>query len=405
LRITCANSKTRNSRPITAAILTAGCRLNQSESDALRQKLLQQGVRLVRSPEDADVCYVNTCTVTAAADRSSVQLVRRARRGCGRVVVLGCMAERDPDRVLAVGATEAWPNARKQQELAGSTPAPVRSRALLKVQDGCPRRCAYCVVSGLRGTPWSMPAATAVRQFLRLAEQGFNEVVLTGLNLGLYDSDETRLDGLIKQLLAAVPGPRIRIGSIEPDTVGPGLVAVLREPRVCAHLHLPLQSGDDVILQRMHRPYAVSGYRQLVESLRTARPDINIGADVIAGFPGETDASFELTMEFLQQVPVTYLHAFAYSPRPGTVAEPGPRLPSAVVKDRVHRLRAFSAARRAAYERGFAGSVRPAIVEAGTSALTDNYIKVRLTCGPVRPKTLVNLRLEADGDRLTGRPI
>jgi threonylcarbamoyladenosine tRNA methylthiotransferase MtaB len=359
----------------------------------------------VRSPGDADVCYVNTCTVTAAADRSSVQIVRRARRACGRVIALGCLAERDPERLRAAEATEVWSNARKQQELADAAPKPVRSRALLKVQDGCPRRCAYCVVSGLRGSPWSMPVAKALERFCRLAAQGFNEIVLTGLNLGLYESDGTRLHGLIRQLLAAVPGPRIRIGSIEPDTVGSELIGVLENPRVCAHTHLPLQSGDDGILQAMHRPYSTADYRRLVDSLRSARPDINIGADVIAGFPGETDASFERTVKFLEQTPVTYLHAFAYSPRPGTPAGAERRPPAAAVKERVRRLRAFSASRRAAYESGFAGSVRPAVVETGSSALTDNYIRVKLPGSSPPPGVLVDLRLEPAGDGLSGRPI
>jgi threonylcarbamoyladenosine tRNA methylthiotransferase MtaB len=167
-------------------------------------------------------------------------------------------------------------------------------------------------------------------------------------------------------------------------------------------MHLPLQSGDDDILQAMRRPYATAHYRRLVDSLRAARPDVNIGADVIAGFPGETDASFERTMEFLERTPVTYLHAFAYSPRPGTPAGAERRPPTTAVKERVRRLRAFSASRRAAYESGFAGSVRPAVVETGRSALTDNYIRVKLTGSSPTPGALVDLRLEPGGDQLSG---
>ena len=189
----------------TAAIITAGCRLNQSESDALRHRLALQGVTVVESPEEADTCYINTCTVTAQADRSSIQLIRRACRAEGRprVVVLGCLAERSPEQVHGIaGVTEIWTNERKQAEIAGVDPTSVRSRAILKVQDGCDRRCSYCVVSWLRGEPRSVPALTVREQFERLLASGFHEVVLTGLNLGTYRDGSTTLAGLLDKCLS-----------------------------------------------------------------------------------------------------------------------------------------------------------------------------------------------------------
>jgi threonylcarbamoyladenosine tRNA methylthiotransferase MtaB len=386
-------------------VLTTGCRLNQSESDALRHKLLLQGVRLVAEPSQADVCYVNTCTVTAAADRSSMQQLHRARRACPRVVALGCLAERDPDRLRAAGADEVWPNASRQRALAGCRPAPARSRALLKVQDGCGRRCAYCVVSGLRGRPWSLPVPAALAQFQSLAGDGFGEVVLTGLNLGSYESEGTDLAGLVRSLLH-IPGPRIRIGSVEPDSVTDWFIALVAEPRVCPHVHLPLQSGDDAILQAMHRPYRTDDYRRAVERLRRVRPDINIGADVIAGFPGETDASFERTLDVLARTPVSYLHAFGYSPRPGTEAALLPDRPApAAVRARVRRLRDLSTGRRREYGLRFLGQTRTAVIESTRSCLTDNYLSLPLAAATARRGALADVLIEARDGRLAGRLI
>ena len=404
MKTTCASSSPKSNRPATAAILTTGCRLNQSESDALRQQLLLQGVRIVADPADADVCYVNTCTVTAAADRSSMQLLHRARRAAAHVVALGCLAERDPERLQAAGADETWTNDHKQEQLAGITPLPERSRALLKVQDGCRRRCSYCAVSGLRGEPKSLPVADALRQFDDLTGSGFNEVVLTGLNLGTYDDAGTTLTGLVARLLERPGAARIRIGSIEPDTVGDELIRLLSHPRLCPHLHLPLQSGDDVVLHAMRRPYASSDYERLVARVRTACPDCSIGADVIAGFPGEDDAAFDRTLELVERTQLSYLHAFTFSARPGTDAACGAAIPVAMARYRVHRLRAVSENHRQAFERRFIGTVRRAIVETPRSALTDNYLRLDVNGRGLARGDLVPLLVQRTDGRLSGDP-
>ena len=404
MKTTCASSSPRSNRPATAAILTTGCRLNQSESDALRQQLLLQGVRIVADPADADVCYVNTCTVTAAADRSSMQLLHRARRAATRVIALGCLAERDPERLRAAGADETWTNRHKQQQLAGITPLPVRSRALLKVQDGCRRRCSYCAVSGLRGEPRSLPVADALRQFDELASQGFNEVVLTGLNLGTYDDAGTTLAGLVVRMLERPGAARIRIGSIEPDTVGDDLIRLLSHPRLCPHLHLPLQSGDDAVLDAMRRPYTRADYERLVARIRHVCPDSCIGADVIAGFPGEDDDAFNRTLALIERAQLSYLHAFTFSARPGTDAARGATIPVTVARDRVRRLRAVSENHRQAFERRFVGTVRRAIIETPRSALTDNYLRLDVNGGGLARGSLVPLQVERAGDRLSGHP-
>jgi threonylcarbamoyladenosine tRNA methylthiotransferase MtaB len=392
----------------TAAILTAGCRLNQSESDALRHRLALQGVTIVESPDEADTVYVNTCTVTGQADRSSTQLIRRACRAerGPRVVVLGCLAQRSPEQVSRIaGVAEVWSNEKKQAEIAGIGPAPVRSRAILKVQDGCDRRCSYCVVSGLRGEPCSVPVAEVRDRFEQLLAGGFHEVVLTGLNLGTYRDGGATLAGLLEKLLEGCRDARIRLASLEPDTFDDALVSIIADNRICPHFHIPLQSGDDAVLARMDRRYEAADFGRLVERIIRARPDANFGTDVIVGFPGETDESFQRTREFLAHTPVGYLHVFPFSLRPGTAQTCGEPVRSEAARERVAELRAFSDRRRREYQARFVGTARPSIVETTRTALTDNYLRLGLTCaGRVEPRALVSLRIGQDGAALTGGP-
>ena len=393
----------------TAAILTAGCRLNQSESDALRHRLALQGVTIVDSPEQADTCYINTCTVTAQADRSSTQLIRRACRAAGRprVVVLGCLAERSAEQVLRVaGVSEVWSNERKQAEIADVDPTPVRSRAILKVQDGCSNRCAYCVVSGLRGKPRSVPAPEAFERFERLLARGFHEVVLTGLNLGTYRDRDTTLAGLLTGLLDRCRNARVRLASIEPDTVDDALIGLMTDRRVCPHLHLPLQSGDDRMLAGMNRRYRAVDFVRLVERVLEVRPETSIGADVIVGFPGETDESYETTRRLLADTAVAYLHVFSYSPRPGTPGACRRRTASTqVVRERVAELRAFSESRRQEYQARFVGTVRQAVVETSRTGLTDNFLRLCLVgASRLKPRALADVRVGQEGASLTGSP-
>lgn len=392
----------------TAAILTAGCRLNQSESDALRHHLMLQGVAIVESLEEADTVYVNTCTVTGQADRSSKQLVRRACRAKRRprVVVLGCLAERSPEQIRSIeGVAEVWSNEKKQTQISDIDPTPARSRAILKVQDGCDRRCTYCVVSGLRGEPRSVPAPVVLRQFEQLLAGGFHEVVLTGLNLGTYRDGGTSLAGLLDRLIGVCRDARIRLASVEPDTFDDALVAAISDRRVCPHFHIPLQSGDDAELARMNRRYRVAQFGELVERIRAARPDVNLGTDLIVGFPGGSDESYLRTRRFLDEFPVGYLHVFSYSHRPGTERVSPGGAAGATVRERVGELRAFSARRRQEYQARFVGTIRPSVVESARVALTDNYLRLKLTCsGRLEPRALVSLRIGREGADLTGSP-
>lgn len=369
-----------------------------------------RGVTIVESSEEADTCYVNTCTVTAHADRSSTQLVRQACRSerSPRVVVLGCLAERSAEQVRRIaGVSEVWSNERKQAEIAGIDPLPVRSRAILKVQDGCSNRCSYCVVSGLRGEPRSVPAQDVQARFERLLAGGFHEVVLTGLNLGNYRDGRTTLAGLLAVLLDRCRDARVRLASIEPDTVDDALIGLMADPRVCPHLHIPLQSADDAVLAAMNRRYRAADFARLVERVLEARPETNVGTDVIVGFPGETSQSHQTTRRFLATIPVGYLHVFSYSPRPGTAgACRRGTAAGQVVRERVAELRAFSDRRRQEYQARFVGAVRHAVVETSRIALTDNYLRLRLVGGSgLEPKALAEVRIGQEDAGLTGSAI
>ena len=391
-----------------AAILTVGCRLNQSESDALRSRLREQGIALVVDPAEADRCYINTCTVTSAADRSSVQLIRRVARLRPKpeVVVVGCLSERDPERLARIdGVDEVWSNRTKQSVIEGVCPSTSRSRVWLKVQDGCDYGCAYCVVSRLRSRPRSLPPEMVVEQFADLVAEGFGEVVLTGLNLGTYGCDRgTDLASLLDRLLALTGRFRIRLASLEPDTIGARLVERLGDNRVCPHFHLPLQSGDDRVLERMGRRYSVRRFGDTLSAIRDVRPDACVGLDVICGLPGEDDGSYECGRDRITALEPAYLHVFRFSPRPGTVAAGMPGIPEREqAAARVRQMRSLSSGLMVRYSQRFDGDVRQAIAEDSRTALTDNYLRLelRLDCPPP-PRSLVSVRVRMDRGRLRG---
>ncbi|MEO0021560.1 MAG: radical SAM protein [candidate division WOR-3 bacterium] len=396
----------------TACIATVGCRLNQAESDLLRGWLQTQGFRLVNdSGATPDLCFVNTCAVTANAEKSSLALIRSV---CSlnpkpRVIVFGCLPVRAPELLKNIpGIDEIWTAEEKKSRLEDTLPAPVRSRALLKVQDGCDRTCSFCIVRQLRGAPAAVQPEKVLSQFQHLRQSGYQEIVLTGLNLGRYESGNCNLARLL-QLLLAQPGRfRLRLASIEPDLFTDELLTVIADPRICSHFHIPLQSGDDRLLAAMDRRYRTADYARLINKILQVKPDACIGADVIVGYPGEDELSFTRTLNFLNSLPLHYLHVFPYSPRPGTRAfELGDPVPKPVKQHRVQLLRHWSDRRRQAYARRFISTVREAVLEPDGRALTDNYL--RLTCEPLPAEIpagrLVRLVLKPDEDRLAGTVI
>lgn len=437
---------------------TLGCRLNQHDTAAMRAALGAAGWGEARAGEAPDVVVVNTCTVTARADQEARQLIRRLAREHprARLVVTGCYAQRAPGEVAAIeGVADVIGTAERERiaerlgppgaasEAAGSppmragsaaataasaaiavapararrpfaspdaAPAPIafgRTRALLKVQDGCDAFCAYCVVPYVRGRGRSLPIPDATAQARRLLAAGFHEIVLTGADLGAYGKDLGGGGGLaelIEAILALGPDHRVRISSIEPNKVDPALVAMAgADPRLCRHFHLPLQSGSAAVLRAMRRPYTPRAYARLVERL-AARGPMAIGADVIVGFPGEGDAEFEETLRFVEGLPITHLHVFRYSPRPETrAALEEARAGVAASRERSERLRALAAARRDAFHESLVGAVLPAIAEGAPApegacvAMTDLYAPVRIPRRPAH-RGIVPVRVGAFRD-------
>jgi threonylcarbamoyladenosine tRNA methylthiotransferase MtaB len=412
-------------RPPSVAFATLGCRLNQVDSHELAARLEERGFRTVALDERADVVVVNTCAVTGRAEVSDRQAIRRAARGHpgARIVVTGCWAQIDAGAVAAlrevdavvgnadkdalpdvvegllapVPAAGARPATVRVSDIARArvlAPAPVapwrpRSRAFLKVQEGCQHRCAFCVVPRARGVSRSLEPGAVLEQAARLVQLGHAEIVLTGVDLGHYGADltpRTSLAALVRAL-GDVRGLRwVRLSSVLPAYFTEELIDVVTgSPVVAPHLHVPLQSGSDRVLRRMRRPYSVRMYRRLVERLAAARPRLGLGADVIVGFPGETDDDFGATLGLAEALPFSYLHVFGYSDRPGTEAAAlAGHVDARTIARRGHVLRAHAEARSLAFRRAMVGLVEEVVVletrdrATGTlTGLTGNYVEVR----------------------------
>jgi threonylcarbamoyladenosine tRNA methylthiotransferase MtaB len=432
---------------VTVAFATLGCRLNQSDTSEVQALLEAEGFRTVPFETPAEVYVINTCTVTARADYSDRQTIRRAiaRNPDAVVVVTGCYAQTNPqavagipgvDLVLGTQDRHALPDllhqARKRvrplvrvsdvSEARTLSAVPVRgaapghTRAFLKVQDGCQHRCSFCIVPFARGGSRSQAVEVVVEQVESLVSAGHVEVVLTGVDLGHYGWDlrpRTTLAALVKRLLDVRGLGWLRLSSVLPAYFTEELIElVVGERRICRHLHIPLQSGADRVLRAMRRPYTVRMYRTLVERLAAAIPGLGLGADVIAGFPGETDAELEATAALVEALPLSYLHAFSYSDRRGTevARAEAPRVPSGTIRQRTARLRALGAAKQEAFRRAQLGQVVPVLVlerrERGTGrlvGLTDNYVEIVFTGPESLARRLARVRVSGQGrERLEG---
>ena len=358
------------------SVVTVGCKANFADSAAILTHAARAGFDVVEAGASADVLFINSCTVTRRADRDCRALARRLRREHPDAVLVmtGCFAETTPEARAAVPEVDHWLGIREPsalpellRSLAGDA-APSdedlpdfaadrllgHSRVFLKVQDGCDAACAYCVVPRARGAGRSLPRREVVERAVRAENDGAREIVLTGIHAGRYGADRGERDGLavlVEVLLQATSRCRFRLGSVEPREITSALVSLLsRQPRLCPHLHVPLQSGSDSVLLRMRRPYTAKQYRERLVLLAAEVPGIRLGADVIAGFPGETPDDFEETMRLIRDTPLSYLHAFPYSPRAGTEsAEWADDVTAAEKTRRVARLRAADAAMRKGY--------------------------------------------------------
>ena len=407
-----------------------GCRATQADGAALESMLEQRGLSSAAEARSADLVVLNTCTVTANADADVRSMVRSVHRDnpTAQILLTGCYAQRAPEELAALpGVTWVVGNSHKTQipdiVAESLTPfhgqihvgdifaqhdflsAPIedaagdRARPNLKIQDGCNNRCSFCIIPFVRGRSRSMPVDQVMDQVRHLS-QNYREVVLSGINLGRWGREPgqtLRLAGLVRRILDETTMERVRLSSVEPMDFSDDLLGLMADsPRIARHVHAPLQSGSDTVLRRMHRKYRPRHYADRVTKARTLMPDAAIGADVMVGFPGETDAEFAETFRFIDELPFTYLHVFTYSARPGTPAAEAPeQVPMPVRKQRNRELRELADRKNLAFRQRFVG--RPLSVVTlghGNMALSSNYLKVELL-RPATDNLLVNVPIGA----------
>jgi threonylcarbamoyladenosine tRNA methylthiotransferase MtaB len=390
------------------SIHTLGCKVNFAEMEHLGDRLARAGFTVSESDEDAEICVINSCTVTAQADRKLRTMVHglRRRHPEAHLVLTGCHVDNPNPRVSAVPDVDvSFPNSRKGEifdylasnfepaATVGSTTF-VRSRFFLKVQDGCDHRCTYCIVWRTRGVSRSEAEAALIDRAQQAVAEGYGEIVLTGVDLGAFGRDRgQRFAPFVQRLLEAITPARLRLSSINANDITPDLVELTGATRFCRHLHIPLQSGSDRILKRMGRLYRRRDYLEVVAAIRQQSPEIAITADVIVGFPGETDEDFADTQSIARDAGLTGMHVFRYSPRAGTSA---PRLGLPVEdplsRERSHRLQIQADAQRRTYEARFIDRDLEVIWDRRLPhqmrGLSDNYITVR---APQRDQTLGSL--------------
>jgi threonylcarbamoyladenosine tRNA methylthiotransferase MtaB len=456
-------SRCYNTTVSTFYLENFGCRATQADGAAIERQLAQQGMDRASAASEAEVVILNTCTVTAAADQDARAAIRRIQRenpGC-RIVVTGCYAQRAPQEIAALpGVSAVVGNSHKQRvaEVAAGThtapgfvplcdinransdglastlvgdifahtelmAAPVfdadlaseRTRPNLKVQDGCDNRCSFCVIPYVRGQSRSLRLEKVLEEVTGLVALGYREVVISGINLGRWGRDLTRgvrFEDLVRAILSHTSLQRLRLSSIEPMDWSEELIELAAtSPRIAKHAHVPMQSGSDRVLRLMHRKYRPWHYADRIHRIREAMPDAAIGADVMVGFPGETDGDFDQTRRMVEELPFTYLHVFTYSPRPGTPAATMPnQVPVHVARARNRVLRELAAAKKLAFQKSFVGKSIQAItlgVFDGdyTESLTDNYLKLRLG-GQHAPNQWLSAQVEeVHGGALLGSAI
>jgi threonylcarbamoyladenosine tRNA methylthiotransferase MtaB len=406
-----------------------GCRASQADGAAIESALLREGLPAAASSSEAELVVLNSCTVTSSADEDVRSTIHRVHRDnpAARILVTGCYAQRAPEE-LAVLPGVYWVvgNSHKARipeivsESPCYTPAPYhgqihvgdifsqhdflsatvedaagdRTRPNLKIQDGCNNRCSFCIIPFVRGRSRSLPADQVVGQVRDLAAR-YREVVLSGINLGRWGREPhgtLRLADLIRRLLNETPIERLRLSSIEPMDWSDDLLRLAAtSPRIAKHVHAPLQSGSDGVLRRMHRKYRPRHYADRVLKARQWMPDSGIGADVMTGFPAETDAEFEETRAFIASLPFTYLHVFTYSERPGTPAAAGRQVPMEVRRDRNRVLRELAAQKNLEFRRRMLGRTL-SVVTLSDGALSDNFLKVDLAT-PREKNQLIDVKI------------
>jgi threonylcarbamoyladenosine tRNA methylthiotransferase MtaB len=428
------------------SIKTLGCKVNQFESETLEQALFDQGYRQAGGNEAADICIINTCTVTQKASMQSRQAIRQAIRANpgARILVTGCYAQTEPEAIQSIAGVhdivghgdksripgilfmaEAGKSASAEKRIAADCrPLTLtvndqrstlpefhlqrnhsRTRPFLKIQDGCDAFCAYCIVPYARGRSRSLPMKAVLEAIGRLKADGIHEIVLTGIHIGHYGLDlkpKTCLTDLLAAIERTALMERIRISSIEPAEVSDELIDRVAGSQVfCRHFHIPLQSGDNDVLKRMNRPYTRELFQNLVLKIHDRIPDAAIGADVLVGFPGESDAAFDQTFSLIESLPITYLHVFPFSPRKGTPAHGfSNHVPHATVKTRCSALRTLGKAKKKSFYRCHIGKEAEILIEGIRDessgllkGLTSNYIPVMVEGKDHLRNTLAKARI------------
>jgi threonylcarbamoyladenosine tRNA methylthiotransferase MtaB len=429
-------------------IKTLGCKVNRSESDNLAAVLRQKGLFELQtdpgrasSPPASDhvcVCVINTCTVTEKASMQSRQAIRQAIRAYprARIIVTGCYAQTEPGDILKIeGVSRVVPQQEKQSLLeavfqSSDTPLPPppfpwsdvnafspeetrgdRTRAVLKVQDGCNSHCTYCIVPRARGKNRSMPEARVISNLHGLERAGYQEVVLSGIHLGNYGLDFSPPSSLMA-LLEKIEGlnimKRVRLSSIEPGELSNDIIDFVAQSNTfCRHFHIPLQSGDNDVLRKMGRFYSRSFFRDLVQTVHARIPDAAIGVDVLVGFPGESDAAFENTFELIDSLPVSYLHVFPFSPRKSTPAYSMPeKVKDPLIKARAARMRALGEMKRQRFYDTLSGRTVEVLVEGAVDAAiglyrgrTSNYVPVNISGYTGGKNQFVTVKVENVGEK------
>ncbi len=422
------------------ALQTVGCRLNQYETEKIAASLAPFGFRRVQADESADLYIINTCTVTHKADSDCRQLIKKAvrRNPSAKVVVTGCYVDADPERVKSIDGVATIIRNEDKERIAELLPSVFpeffstgvssheavhitdffgHNRAWLKVSNGCNQGCTFCIVPQVRGRLKNRPAREVLDEIRNYVEHGYQEVVLTGVNLGHYschteEPPVKNLAGLCRQILERTEVRRIRLSSIEPQTIREELLRLYSESggRMCRHFHVPLQSGSSRVLKQMRRPYDAAAYLARVAAIKETVPDTIVGADVLVGFPGESDEDFHETMNVVKSGLIDYLHVFSYSERPGTraVGLDG-RVPHEIARDRNRKLTAISDELLGKALSRQVGETVEVIAEHKHEdgqpfwAVSDNYLKVQLPPSVEGGKRVIRVRItRATDDHLDG---
>lgn len=420
------------------AIATLGCKVNQSESASIESILRGEGHEVVTMLHDKDnppdVCIINTCTVTTKSDYQSRQLIRRAARSGVKVIVTGCYAQLRSDELSKIkGANLILGNSQKDKLSeylishfllptsyflnngmpyvfveAPTSPLTLnpyfskRARAFLKIQDGCNFSCSYCAVPMARGKSRSLSPEDVIKAVNNLNEDGYKEIVLTGVHIGCYGMDLTPKSSLVEivdNIVKKYSSLRIRLSSIEPQEFKNEFLSLIKSKAVCPHLHIPLQSGSDNVLKAMNRGYSVSFFKELIKDIISTSPDISIGTDVIVGFPGESDKDFDETVKVLEELPFSYIHVFPYSKRPNTMAETMPgQISNDVKRKRLKVLLEISKIKKNNYITRQLGKILDVIVENKTTTngfykgTSDNYLRVLVRADSLIARERIQVR-------------